>query len=43
MAKFMNGSAFKPQQTQEIKMKITNNSKKFKDSDLFNKKPYIMQ
>ena len=38
----MNGSAYKPQKTQEIKMKIANTSKKLKDNDLFNKKPQIM-
>lgn len=39
----MNGSASKPQKTQEIKMKIVDVSNKFKDNDLLNKKPQVMQ
>ncbi len=39
MAKFINGSVSKPKKTQYIKMKTVDTSKKFRDNDLFNKKP----
>ena len=39
----MNRSASKAQKNQEIKTKIADTSKKFRNNDLFNKKPQVMQ